>query len=174
MDLSTIERRFLKKMQQHPNTTAFLLNGEIVTNALYIQRVAPIMNELDTMPVSKIAILIEDDLQNYAALPAVLFVGKQLIPMKKSWTEEQRQQVMQHAGIDFYLTAQRMHYYFRMTYEDAMDRVGSELLREPQAPIALLYDFEDDVHFTMREIFMNDIPEHDDLPRLVYSFCQSY
>ncbi len=174
MKLDTLERRFLLEMQEHPNTTAFRLNGEIVTNALFTQRIAPIMNEFDTMPETKIAVLIEQDLQNYAALPAALFVGKQLVPISTSWTETQRNQVLKDAGIATCLTAHRMQYYFRMTYEDALDRIDNGLYIEPIDPIATLYSFDAAGTLSSRDVFIEDIPEKSDLIDLVCSFFKQF
>lgn len=116
-------------MREHPNTTAFRLQDEIVTNALFTQRIAPIMNEFDTMPEQKLAMLVEEDLQNIAALPAALFSGKIMIPIRQSWSENQREQVLRKAGVETCLTAHRMQYYFRMTYEDALDKLTTASMR---------------------------------------------
>lgn len=143
MDYTTLLNSFLQDIRENPNLTAFKHNEEIVTNALYTQRIAPIMNELDTFPEDRFALLLEREIQNYVAIPAALFTGKIIVPISLDWTEEQRQQVIAKEGLTTYLTAQRMHYYFRMTYEDALDRIDNGLitLRDDQ-PVAVLYHFD--------------------------------
>lgn len=175
MKFNTLQQDFLREMREHPNTTAFRLQDEIVTNALFTQRIAPIMNEFDTMPEQKLAMLVEEDLQNIAALPAALFSGKIMIPIRQSWSENQREQVLRKAGVETCLTAHRMQYYFRMTYEDALDRIDHGLYAEQiTTPIALLYDFDKDGNLVEKEIFIEDIPSGKSLTQLVFDFCSSY
>lgn len=143
MSYTTLLNSFLNDMRENPNLTAFKHHDEIVTNARYTQRIAPIMNELDTFPEDRFALLLEPEIQNYAAIPAAFFTGKIIVPIALEWTEEQRQKVLQKEGLSSYLTAQRMHYYFRMTYEDALDRIdyGLNTLSNDQT-VAILYHFD--------------------------------
>lgn len=162
-------------MRDHPNITAFRLHTKIVTNALFTQRVAPIMNEFDTMTEQKLALLVEEDLQILAAFPAALFSGKILIPVRQSWSDKQREQVLNDAGVKCCLTAHRMQYYFRMTYEDALDRIDNGLYPEQIVhPIALLYDFDSAGTMSCKEIFLEDLSDDKSLVQLVFDFCISF
>lgn len=175
MKFNTFQQDFLREMREHPNTTAFRLHTEIVTNALFTQRVAPIMNEFDTMTEQKLALLVEDDLQILAAFPAALFAGKILIPIRQSWSDKQREQVLYDTGLASCLTAHRMQYYFRMTYEDALDRIDNGLYPEQiDHPIALLYDFDNAGMMSCKELSLDDLPDSKSLVQLVFDFCMTF
>ncbi len=174
MRLHTLQSIFLQEMREHPNTTAFHLHGEIVTNARFTQYIAPIMNELDAMPIPRIAVLVEQNLHSYAAFPAALFAGKQLVPIKQSWSDAQRQRVLEAAGITSFLNAHRMQYYFRMTFKNALDRIDNGLCIEPTGPIASLYKFDATDVLFHEDFYLNNLPDSTNLITLVCDFCSRF
>ena len=115
MDKVNLLRDFLDEIRLNPNITAFRLNDELVTNALFLQRIAPIMNELDAVTMPVLPLLMEPDIEVVAAVPAAILLGKPVVPVLSSWSEAQRQQVLADTGVDHCLTAHRMQYFFRMT-----------------------------------------------------------
>jgi len=161
MNYTTLLNNFLQEIRENPNVTAFKHHGEIVTNALYTQRIAPIMNELDTFPDDRFALLLEREIQNYVAIPAAFFTGKIIVPISTEWSEEQRQKVLENEGLSSYLTAQRMHYYFRMTYEDALDRIdnGLNTLTNDQ-PVAVLYHFDEQGDAVSKTLTFSEIRQN--------------
>jgi len=175
MDYVNLLQDFLNDIRLNPNITVFRLNGEIVTNALYLQRIAPIMNELDAVTMSVLPLLMEPDIEVMAAVPAAILLGKPVVPVKTSWSETQRQQVLDDAGTDKCLTAHRMHYFFRMTLEDALDRVDngfSEL--NPDALAAVLYDFDASGLMTKRSMTLGEILNNKPFAPAMVNFCQNF
>lgn len=174
MENNNLLNDFLTEMRNHPNTTAFRMNNDIVTNALFVQRIAPIMNELDALPDKIIGLIVEDDLQVYASLPASFLSEKVLVLLKSSWTEEQRQQVCKDAGATYVLTAHRMQYYFRMTYEDALDRIDNGLYDfDDGRTVLVLYGFEEDGTMCKNTISINDLSFEVVSPKYIVDFlCQ--
>ena len=81
MDKVNLLRDFLDEIQLNPNITAFRLNDEIVTNALFLQRIAPIMNELDAVTMPILPLLMEPDIEVVAAVPAAILLGKPVVPV---------------------------------------------------------------------------------------------
>lgn len=118
---------FLKSVRLQPNETCLEIGGHKYTNAAFIQYVAPIMNELDTLHDTSIMLLMEEDVQSYAALFACLLTGKVVVPVPISWTGSQRELVRQHVATDTMISRERMQYYFRMTVEDAICRIDNGL-----------------------------------------------
>lgn len=166
---------FLTEMRDHPNKTAFRMNDNIVTNALFVQRIAPIMNELDALPDKVIGLVIEDDLQVYASIPAFFLSDKILVPIKLSWTEEQRQKICQDAGVTYILTAHRMQYYFRMTYEDALDRIDNGLYDfEESRTTMVLYGFKEDGTMCKRDVSIQYIPSSAFAPKFIYDYLAQW
>lgn len=145
MDATLFLNRFLQNVRANPNVTSFKLHENIVTNARFVQYIAPIMNELDTVSTDKIALLMEPSVHTYAAIFAAVFNGKVIVPILESWTEQQREAVCKAAGITEILTSRRMEYYYWMTVEDALDRIDNGLISlQNNQIIAQLYDFKED------------------------------
>lgn len=175
MENNNLLNVFLTEMRNHPNTTAFRMYNDIITNALFVQRIAPIMNELDALPDKVIALVVEDDLQVYASIPAFLLSGKMLVLLKSSWTEEQRQRICRDAGATYILTAHRMQYYFRMTYEDALDRIDNGLYDfEESRTLMVLYGFKEDGTMYKRDISIQDIPSSAFAPKFIYDYLAQW
>lgn len=175
MENNNILNGFLAEMRDHPNTTAFRLNNDIVTNALFVQRIAPIMNELDALPDKVIALVVEDDLQVYASIPAAFLTGKVLVPLKSSWTEEQRRQVCEDAGVTYTLTAYRMQYYFRMTYEDALDRIDNGLYDfEKDRLVIVFYQFDEEGIMLKRDFVVKDVSSEFFSPQFIFGYFSQW
>jgi len=175
MDCTNLLQDFLNDIRLNPNITAFRLNGEIVTNALFLQRIAPIMNELDAVTMSVLPLLMESDLEVVAAVPAAILLGKPIIPIQSSWSESQRQQVLEDVGTDTCLTAHRMHYFFRMTLEDALDRVDNGFCElNPDFEAVTLYDFDESGQMTHRSMTLGEILGDKSFASAVFDFCQRF
>lgn len=162
---------FLSIIREHPNSTALRVNGEIVTNALFAQRIAPIINEFDSIPNKYIALMIEDDIQVYAAFPAAVLSRKILVPMKSAWSKTQCDRVLSDVGLSSYLTAQRMQYYFRMTYADALDRIDNGLFEySDDQCVAILYDFDANESLNKKTFYLKDFPSTDNVLKYIADF----
>ena len=168
-------RDFLDEIQLNPNITAFRLNDEIVTNALFLQRIAPIMNELDAVTMPILPLLMEPDIEVVAAVPAAILLGKPVVPVLSSWSETQRQQVLADTGVDHCLTANRMQYFFRMTFEDALDRVDNGFCELNTASVvARLYDFDSNGHLNSRSLTLEEMLDGKPFIPAVFDFCQRF
>lgn len=175
MYYANLLRCFLDEIRLHPNITAFRLNGEIVTNALLLQRIAPIMNELDAVTMPVVPLLMEPDIEVMAAVPAAILMGKPVIPLRTSWTEDQRRQVLADTGVDRCLTAHRMQYFFRMTFEDALDRVDNGFsLLDPESVAAHLYDFDDAGRMDSRPLSLDRLLDGRPFVPAVVDFCYGF
>ena len=174
MDKVNLLRDFLDEVRLNPNITAFRLNDEIVTNALFLQRIAPIMNELDAVAMSVLPLLMEPDLEVVAAVPAAILLGKPVIPVSPSWSEAQRSQVLADAGTDLFLTAHRMQYFFRMTFEDALDRVDNGFCElNPDSVVARIYSLGDDGRLSNRAMTLREMLDGKPFIPAVFDFCRN-
>ena len=175
MDKVNLLQDFLDEIRLNPNVTAFRLNDEIVTNALFLQRIAPIMNELDAVTMPVLPLLMEPDIEVVSAVPAAILLGKPVIPINPSWSEAQRSQVLADAGIDVCLTAHRMQYFFRMTFEDALDRVDNGFCElNPASVAAKLYAFDDDGLMSSRLLTLGEMLDGKPFIPAVVDFCRSF
>lgn len=175
MDKVNLLRDFLDEIRLNPNITAFRLNDEIVTNALFLQRIAPIMNELDAVTMPVLPLLMEPDIEVVAAVPAAILLGKPLIPISTSWSEEQRSQVLADVGTDVLLTAHRMQYFFRMTFEDALDRVDNGFCELNTASVvARLYSFDDEGLMNSRSLTLGEMLDGKAFIPAVFDFCRNF
>lgn len=118
---------YLQNIRLHPNETCLILGEKRYTNASFSQFISPIINELDTSPSPAFLLLMEEDVQSYAALFAGMLAGKLVIPISTKWSEETIAQVREMADTDLFLCKERMQYYFRMTVEDALCRIDNGL-----------------------------------------------
>jgi len=149
---------YVKMLQEFPEEPVLLIGNQLVTNALFAKRVASIVNELEAQPEDTVALLVEDELDTFAAVVATLVAGKTLLPVRAQWTGEQRDSVLEMAGVQSVLTAARMHYYYYMTFENALDRLdqGMELAAADHC-VAILADFNEDDTPCLRKIVVSDI-----------------
>lgn len=172
---------FLKTILTHPNRTALTIKGKIFPYGVVAQRIAPIINEIDTTSSGYIALLMEEDILTYSAIIATILSGKVLVPILEEWSQKQRQEVIDSLPCaDFslsesgYLSTRRMYYYFRMTYEDALCRIDNGLINiDNEQVIALQYAFDAQGQLHRQEITAQDFalylkgcPEKDGCPDL--------
>lgn len=145
MSANSVLLSFIREVSIHPNTTLFKLNHSLITNSQFVQRIAPIMNELDTISSLCVPILQENEVQTYAAYVACILSGKVIVPIRPDWTEQQQQQILTRLDNDTILTASRMNYYFWMTVMDAMDRLDCGLIHlSDDQIIAKIFNFENE------------------------------
>lgn len=120
---------YIRLTEQNPDQTVARIDGQVYSYAQLAQRIAPIMNELDAMSISRAGIVMKQDLTSFAALLACLFNAVVAVPLPERLNEAQREAVARELGLSQVLTVERMHYYFRMTFEDALCRIDNGLYR---------------------------------------------
>lgn len=158
MSFDLILRDFIRQTRVHPNVTAFKLNDSLITNSQFVQRIAPIMNELDTTSGDAIAILMENEVQTYAAVVAGLLSNKLLVPVQPHWSKQQLAKVLAEHHISEPLTAHRMGYYYWMTVEDAIDRIDNGLIHlDDQQAVAAIYHFDESGQRSLRMVLASEI-----------------
>ena len=102
-------------------------------------------------------------------------LGKPVVPVLSSWSEAQRQQVLADTGVDHCLTAHRMQYFFRMTFEDALDRVDNGFCELNTASVvARLYDFDSNGHLNSRSLTLEEMLDGKPFIPAVFDFCQRF
>ncbi len=180
MFYDNIIRPFIAEMTANPDKTAARLGQKIVTNSQIAQHVAPIMNELDAMSVQRVAVLLEPDLNVYAAIIAAMFNGIAVYPIDNAMPQEQRDGLCKALQITEVLTAQRMHYYYWMTFEDALCRIDNGLYdipddrelcvitqtaigNEPRLRKLHAGDFKPMKRFSFSDFFKTTLPENPEL-----------
>lgn len=118
---------YIRQTEQNPDQTVARIGGQVYSYAQLAQRIAPIMNELDALSISRAGIVMKQDLTAFAALLACLFGGVVAVPLPENLTESQLEAVARELDLPQVLTVERMHYYFRMTFEDALCRIDNGL-----------------------------------------------
>ena len=118
---------YIRQTEQHSDTTVARIGGQVYSYAQLAQRIAPIMNELDALSISRVGIVIKEDLTAYAALMACLFNSVVVVPLPENLSETQMEMISKRLELPQILTVERMHYYFRMTFEDALCRIDNGL-----------------------------------------------
>lgn len=161
---------YVKMLQEFPEEPVLLFGDKLVTNALFAKRIASIVNELESQPEEVVALLVEDELDTFAAVVAALIAGKTLLPVRQQWTEEQCREILDMLGLKSMLTAARMHYYYYMTFENALDRLdaGMETFEEDHS-VAMLVDFDEDDHPVIRKVTAADFCPKPDRKRSRYA-----
>jgi len=116
------------------------------------------MNELDTIDEDTVMLLMEEDVQSYAALFACMLSGKVLVPISTKWTESELGLIREATHSTTLLSHERMQYYFRMTVEDAVCRIDNGLYHfTDEQPLVRCFTFGTDGQlqekiFTTKEI----------------------
>lgn len=123
----------IREVLRNPDKTAARIGDSVVSNAQFFQLVAPVMNEIDALSVQRVALVMKPDTNVCAAILAAAFSNVTVVPLPENAPEEFVQKVMEELNISTVLTAERMHYYYWMTFEDAMSRIDNGL-----------YDIDDD------------------------------
>ena len=115
---------YIRLTEQNPDQTVARIDGQVYSYAQFAQRIAPIMNELDAMSISRTGIVMKQDLTACAALMACLFSGVVAVPLPENLPENRLKAIQQELELPQMLTVERMHYYYRMTFEDAHQLYG--------------------------------------------------
>jgi len=148
---------YIRQTEQHSDTTVARISGQVYSYAQLAQRIAPIMNELDALSISRVGIVIKEDLTAYAALMACMFNGVVVVPLPENLSEAQLEIISQKLELPQILTVERMHYYFRMTFEDALCRIDNGLYHiEDEQLISIIPSMKEDGTFVYRNLFAKD------------------
>ena len=100
------------------------------------------------------------DLTSCAALMACLFSGVVVVPLPANLTENQLQTVSQKLELPQVLTVERMHYYYRMTFEDALCRIDNGLYHiEDEQLVSIICHFNNEESFSSEKIYARSFPK---------------
>lgn len=148
---------FIRYTEQNPDQTALRIDGQVYSYAQLVQRISPIMNELDAMSLKRAGIVMKNDLTAYAALIACLLNGVVAVPMPTNLSDEQRERIAKTLALPQILTVERMHYYYRMTFEDALSRIDNGLYHfEDKQIMSIIPHVCDNGGILCRPQFAND------------------
>ena len=136
---------YIRHTEQNPDQTVARIDGQVYSYAQLAQRIAPIMNELDAMSITRTGIVMKQDLTACAALLACLFSGVVAVPLPENLSDDQLQTIRQNLELPQILTIERMHYYYRMTFEDALCRIDNGLYHiDDEQLVGILCHFNDE------------------------------
>lgn len=148
---------YIRQTEQHSDTTVARIGGQVYSYAQLAQRIAPIMNELDALSLQRVGIVMKSDLTAYAALIACLFNGVIAVPINENTTESEQENIAQALNLPQILTIERMHYYFRMTFEDALDRIDNGLYHiENEQLVSIIPHTNDNGTLAFRNLHAKD------------------
>ena len=155
---NNIIKPFIEEVSANPDKTAAKMGGKVVTNSQFTQLVAPIMNEMDALSVDRVCIMMEDELSVFAALMAGVFNNVTVIPVAGTPDSPRTREVCTKLGVSEILTAHRMHYYFRMTFEDALCRIDNGLHQvADEKPVCITVSENETGQLSFKEIFARDL-----------------
>ena len=156
---SNVIEPYIRQTERNPDQTVAKIDGQVYSYAQLAQRIAPIMNELDAMSISKVGIIMKPDLTACAALLACLFSGVTAVPLSPELSENERQRIANELGLPQVLTVERMHYYFRMTFEDALCRIDNGLYNiEDEQVVCIQCRTDEAGEMTCSSIYAKDFP----------------
>jgi acyl-CoA synthetase (AMP-forming)/AMP-acid ligase II len=151
---------YIRQTAQNPDLTVAKIGSQVFSYAQLAQRIAPIMNELDSMSVARVGIVMKPDLTACAALLACMFGGVVAVPLPENLSEAQLQKVREELQLPVVLTVERMHYYYRMTFEDALCRIDNGLYQiEDEQLVSILCRCKDNGTPTFESIYAKDFPK---------------
>lgn len=151
---------YIRLTEQNPDQTVAKIDGQVYSYAQLAQRIAPIMNELDAMSITRAGIVMKPDLTACAALLACLFSGVTAVPLSPELTEEKRQRIVSELELPQVLTVERMHYYFRMTFEDALCRIDNGLYNiEDKQIMCVQCRFDEAGELACRSVYAHEFPK---------------
>lgn len=152
-------RPYICQTEQNPDLTAAKIDGQVYSYAQLAQRVAPIMNELDAMSVERIGVLMRPDLSACAALLAGLCCGVTVAPLPPHLGDAEKDKVVEALQLPQVLTPERMHYYFRMTFEDALNRIDNGLYNIQDEQLVCVQCLSgNDGEWRFAKVFAKDFP----------------
>ena len=145
---------YIRQTEQNPDQTVARIDGQVYSYAQLAQRIAPIMNELDAMSIDRAGLVMKPDLTACAALLACLFSGVVVVPLPANLSENQFQVVQQKLQLPQVLTVERMHYYYRMTFEDALCRIDNGLYHiDDEQLVSIICRFNNDGSFSFVNLY---------------------
>ena len=151
---------YIRQTEQNPDQTVARIDGQVYSYAQLAQRIAPIMNELDAMSITRVGIVMKQDLTACAALMACLFSGVVAVPLPANLAESQLQIVSQELELPQVLTVERMHYYYRMTFEDALCRIDNGLYHIDDGQLlSMICHFNNGDATTFEQLYAKDFPK---------------
>ncbi len=150
---------YIRQTEQNPDQTVARIDGQVYSYAQLAQRIAPIMNELDAMSITRTGIVMKQDLTSCAALMACLFSGVVAVPLPDALPEKQLTTIRQELELSQILTVERMHYYYRMTFEDALCRIDNGLYHiDDEQLVSILCHFNNGNGITFEHIYAKSFP----------------
>ena len=151
---------YIRQTEQNPDQTMARIDGQVYSYAQFAQRIAPIMNELDAMSITRAGVVMKPDLTACAALLACLFSGVVAVPLPEGIPEDQLQAISQRLELPQVLTVERMHYYYRMTFEDALCRIDNGLYHfKDEQLMSILCHFNNDGSFSSENLYAKSFPK---------------
>ena len=145
---------YIRHTEQNPDQTVARIDGQVYSYAQLAQRIAPIMNELDAMSITRTGIVMKQDLTACAALLACLFSGVVAVPLPENLSDDQLQTLRQNLELSQILTIERMHYYYRMTFEDALCRIDNGLYHiDDEQLVGILCHFNDESTISFENLY---------------------
>lgn len=116
---------------RNPDKTMARIGEDIISNSQFFQLVAPIMNELEALSVHHIALPLRTDISVLAAVFAAFLSKISVTPIPKNLSKTESEKILKELNIPTFLTPERMHYYYRMTFEDALSKIDNGLYDIP-------------------------------------------
>ena len=157
---SNLIEPYIRVTEQNPDQTVARIDGKVYSYAQFAQRIAPIMNELDAMSIARAGIVMKTDLTACAALLACLFSGVVAVPLPENLPEARLQKIREELQLPEVLTVERMHYYYRMTFEDALCRIDNGLYQiEDEQLVSIHCRFNEAGEATCTSLFAKDFPK---------------
>lgn len=151
---------YIHQTEQNPDQTVARIGGQVYSYAQFAQRIAPIMNELDAMSITRAGIVMKHDLTACAALMACLFSGVVAVPLPENLSENQLQTIRKELELPQILTVERMHYYYRMTFEDALCRIDNGLYHfDDEQLMSIICHFNNGDDITFEQLYAKDFPK---------------
>jgi acyl-CoA synthetase (AMP-forming)/AMP-acid ligase II len=151
---------YIRVTMQNPDLTVARIGDQVYSYAQFAQRIAPIMNELDALSIPRTGIVMKTDLTACAALFACLFSGVVAVPLQENLSETQLQKVREELQLPEVLTVERMHYYYRMTFEDALNRIDNGLYQiEDEQLVSIRCHFGANESPTFDNLYAKDFPK---------------
>ena len=151
---------YIRVTMQNPDLTVARIGDQVYSYAQFTQRIAPIMNELDAMSITRAGIVMKPDLTACAAMLACLFSGVVAVPLPENLSEAQLQKVREELQLPEVLTVERMHYYYRMTFEDALNRIDNGLYQiEDEQLVSIRCHFGTNESPTFSNLYAKDFPK---------------
>lgn len=151
---------YIRQTEQNPDQTVARIDGQVYSYAQFAQRIAPIMNELDAMSITRAGIVMKQDLTACAALMACLFSGVVAVPLPENLSETQLKTFQQELELPQVLTVERMHYYYRMTFEDALCRIDNGLYHfDDEQLVSMICHLDNGDVITFEQLYAKDFPK---------------